>query len=94
MINRKLDNGIFVLDTGYRNDIPVVLVERSYDDTCEYIIGFNYKVNDNKMTWGYGYYYDRNIDKAMTDFKRVLNGESLADTFSNKERSDKLCHTR
>ena len=46
------------------------------------------------MTWEYGYYYDRNIDKAMTDFKRVLNGESLADTFSNKERSDKLCHTR
>lgn len=68
--------------------------EEYKDFKINYIIGFNYKVNDNKMTWGYGYYYDRNIDKAMTDFKRVLNGESLADTFSNKERSDKLCHTR
>ena len=46
------------------------------------------------MTWGYGYYYDKNLGKAMEDFKKVLAGGNLADTFSNKKRSDKSCNMR
>ena len=93
-MNRKLDNGMFVVDIGYRNDIPVALVERQYKNTVEYIIAFNYEIKNNKMTWGYGYYYDKNLGKAMDDFKKVLAGKNLADTFSNKKRSDKSCNTR
>ena len=89
-MNRKLDNGIFVVDVGYRNDIPVALVEKQYNN----IIAFNYEIENNKMTWGYGYYYDKNLGKAMEDFKKVLAGGNLADTFSNKKRSDKSCNMR
>lgn len=28
-MNRKLDNGIFLIDVGYRNDIPIALVEKT-----------------------------------------------------------------
>lgn len=82
---RELDNGLYVLDFGYRKEQPVALVERTLkDNSKEYIIAFNYEIKDNKIDWGYGYYYSENIEKAKTDFKRVLNGENLADTFSNK----------
>lgn len=93
-MNRKLDNGIFLIDVGYRNDIPIALVEKHYNEKVEYIIAFNYKIDNNKINWGYGYYYNKNIGKAMEDFKKVLAGRNLADTFSHKKRSDKLCNTR
>ena len=31
-MNRKLDNGMFLVDVGYRNDIPVALVEKHYNE--------------------------------------------------------------
>ena len=93
-MNRKLDNGIFLIDVGYRNDIPIALVEKHYNENVEYINAFNYKIDNNKINWGYGYYYNKNIGKAMEDFKKVLAGHNLADTFFKKERSDKSCNTR
>lgn len=93
-MNRKLDNGIFLIDVGYINDIPIALVEKHYNENVEYIIAFNYKIDNNKINWGYGYYYNKNIGKAMEDFKKVLAGHNLADTFFKKERSDKSCNTR
>ena len=53
-MNRKLDNGMFVVDVGYRNDIPVALVERQYNNTVEYIIAFNYEIENNKMRLAQG----------------------------------------
>lgn len=93
-MNRKLENGIFLIDVGYRNDITVALVEKHYNENVEYIIAFNYKIDNNKINWGYGYYYNKNIGKAMEDFKKVLADHNLADTFFKKERSDKSCNTR
>ena len=82
---RMLDNGIFVLDLGYRNNQPVALVERYFDNTKEYIIAFNYKITDNKIDWAYGNYYGTDISKAKNDFDKVLKGGNLADTFENKK---------
>ena len=82
---RMLDNGIFVLDLGYRNNQPVALVERHFDNTKEYIIAFNYKITDNKIDWAYGNYYGTDISKAKNDFDKVLKGGNLADTFENKK---------
>ena len=80
-MNRNLENGIFLIYVGYRNDIPIALVEKHYNENVEYIIAFNYKIDNNKINWGYGYYYNKNIGKAMEDFKKVLAGHNLADTF-------------
>lgn len=83
---RELDNGMFVMDVGFRNEEPLALIERTFKNgTKEYIIAFNYEIKDNSINWGYGYYYNENIDKAKEDFARVLKGENLADTFENKE---------
>lgn len=84
---RELDNGMFVMDVGFRNEEPIALVERTFKNgTKEYIIAFNYEIEDNNINWGYGYYYSDNIEKAKVDFSRVLKGENLADTFDNKKK--------
>jgi len=88
-ITRKLNDNMYVVDVGYRNEIPVVLVEKTTKYGKEYIIGFNYKIKENSIEWGYGYYYDNNKNKAIKDFKRVLNGENLADTFNEKKKKNK-----
>jgi len=86
---RSLDNGIYVIDLGYRREQPIALVEKTYKDFKEYIIAINYKIKDNKIEWGYGYYYDNNINKAREDFQKVISGGSLTNTFDKKEREER-----
>lgn len=74
-----------VLLTGMRKDQPIVLVERVVDEKPEYIIGINYEIKDNNLSWGYGYYYDDDIKKALNDYQKVIEGGNLADTFEKKE---------
>lgn len=84
-----LENGMKVLKKGNRENQPVALVERTFkDEKKEYIIAFNYEIKENSIEWGYGYYYSDNIKKAKEDFNRVLNGENLADTFQNDEKTN------
>ena len=86
---RMLEDGMYVIDLGYRNKQPVALIEKTMQDNSkEYIIAFNYKINDKKIDWAYGYYYNNNISKAKQDFNKVLSGGNLADTF-NKKKNDK-----
>ena len=78
-------NDMTVLLTGDRNGQPIVLVERVVDEKPEYIIGINYEIKDNNLTWGYGYYYSDDIKKALNDYRKVIEGGNLADTFEKKE---------
>lgn len=81
---RQLENA-YVIDVGYRKEQPIAFVKMNN----EYVIGFGYEIKDNKIDWQYGYYYLTDFEKAKTDFKRVLAGENLADTFCEKEE-DKI----
>jgi len=85
---RMLGNGMYVMDVGYRNRQPVALVEKNTDYGVEYIIAFNYRIDDNKIDWAYGNYYNDDLSKAKQDFNKVLSGGNLADTF-NKNKKDK-----
>lgn len=85
---RMLGNGMYVMDVGYRNKQPVALVEKNTDYGVEYIIAFNYKINDNRIDWAYGNYYNDDLSKAKQDFNKVLSGGNLADTFA-KNKKDK-----
>lgn len=85
---RMLGNGMYVMDVGYRNKQPVALVEKNTDYVVEYIIAFNYRIDDNRIDWAYGYYYNDDFSKAKQDFNKVLSGGNLADTF-NKNKKDK-----
>lgn len=83
----NLDNK-HILEIGNRGGTKVALVEHCFkDETKEYIVAFHYKVDDKKLDWGYGYYYDNNLEKAKADFEKVKAGGNLADTF--KEESKK-----
>lgn len=83
---RRINDTFSVVDVGYRKEQPVALVEKTFaDNSKEYIIAFDYSIENDNIDWGYGYYYNENIDKAKEDFARVLKGENLADTFENKE---------
>jgi hypothetical protein len=82
---RQLDNDIFVIDVGYRREQPIALVQRGKGNDKEYIVAFNYRIKDEKMDWAYGYYYDKNLNKAKEDFNKVINGGNLYKTFERKE---------
>ena len=84
---RQLDNGIYVMDLGYRNKQPVALLEKTTEYGKEYIIAFDYKIVENKIDWLYGYYYNNDLEKVQKDFKKVLEGKSLYNTF-NKDKED------
>ena len=85
---RMLGNGMYIMDLGYRNKQPVALIEKNTDYGIEYIIAFNYKIDNDRIDWAYGYYYNDNLSKAKQDFSKVLSGGNLADTF-NKNKKDK-----
>lgn len=80
-----------IIDKGFRGDEIIALVEQNIFsfNRKEYIIAFNYTIDkkNNNLTWGYGYYYGKDIVKAENDFKKVLNGGYLTDTFKQKENS-------
>ncbi len=83
------ENGMTALEFGKRNQERVALVQHNFKDGgYEYIIAFNYEAKDNKLEWGYGYYYSTDIDKAREDFNKVLAGENLADTFNQDNKKE------
>jgi hypothetical protein len=82
---RQLDNDIFVIDVGFRREQPIALVQRGKGNDKEYVVAFNYRIKDEKMDWAYGYYYDKNLNKAKEDFNKVINGGNLYKTFERKE---------
>lgn len=78
----KLDDKL-ILETGERGNTPIALVKRENQQVKEYIVAFNYEIKNNKVQWGYGYYYDKDIEKAKADFEKVKAGGNLADTFKD-----------
>jgi hypothetical protein len=81
---RTLDNGIYVMNLGFRKDQPIALIEKSIGEQKQYIVAFNYIIKDNKMEWAYAYYYENNKDKAKNDFRKATSGGDIADTFKEK----------
>jgi len=73
-------NGKRVLKTGFRNDQPIALVENTLTDFEKYIVAFYYEVENNNLTWGYGYYYD-DLESANKAFQKVINGGNLAQEY-------------
>lgn len=88
LVYSKLDDKL-IIETGERRDTPVALVKRENKQVKEYIIAFNYEIKDNKVQWGYGYYYDTNIEKAKADFEKVKAGGNLEHTFTEKENKNR-----
>ena len=86
---RRINDTFYLIDVGFRRQTPVALVEKTFTEKDkEYIIAIDYKVENDRINWGYGYYYDKDIKKAKEDFAKVLEGKELADTFAEKEYSE------
>ncbi len=82
-------DNISLIAVGSRKDTPVALLLKESTKSIlesQYIIAFNYSVKDEKMQWGYGYYYDKDFKKAMSDFENVIKGKNLANTFSKNSK--------
>lgn len=84
--HRALNNGICVIDLGYRREQPVALLEKNEGENKQYIIAFHYKITDNNIEWAYGKYYNNDLNKAKQDFKKILSGGDVADSFKNKDK--------
>ena len=70
-----------ILETGNRGETRVALVERITDYGTDYMIAFNYAIDNKKLEGSYIYYYDNDLKKAKEDFEKVKAGGNLADTF-------------
>ncbi len=82
------NGNIKILNKGFRKDQPVALLEKTINDnTKEYLVAFYYEITDDKISWGYAYYYDNNKSKAELDYKKAINGNNLAHTFDNKKEN-------
>lgn len=73
-----------ILETGNRGETKVALVERTTDYGKDYMIAFNYAIDNKKLEGSYIYYYDNDFKKAKEDFEKVKAGGNLADTFKLK----------
>lgn len=74
-----------ILEVGNRGETKVALIEMPTQYGIEYIVAFNYQVDDKKLEWGYGYYYT-DLEKAKADFEKIKVGGDLADTFEEKKK--------
>lgn len=74
-----------IIERGQRKDQPIALVEKSIGNEKEYIVAFYYKTNGDKLSWGYGYYYDNDKNKALEDYQKVISGGSITRTFERKD---------
>lgn len=52
------------------------------------------KVTNEKVDWGYGYYYSNDLKKAKEDFEKVKAGGNLADTFDEKKNKKNKARER
>lgn len=79
------NNDLLLLAIGKRNDVDVALVYmevKGYPKYNQCAVVIDYKIEDNDLNWSYGYYYDTDFSKALEDFEKVKNGESLSETFN------------
>ncbi len=75
------NNNLRIIDTGFRKDESIALVEKDVPsmNRKEYIVAFNYTIDEekNNLSWGYGrYYYDKKSGQEA--YKKVINGGNLA----------------
>lgn len=85
------ENNKVLLMTGVRNEdtkIALVMVDGKERIKDEFIIAFNYEIKDKEISWGYGKYYGDDFASAKTDVEKAISGESLADSFSNKSKTN------
>ena len=77
---KRCNDNLTILAEGFRNDQPIALVEKNVPrmDRKEYIVAFNYVVDENNnLSWGYGrYYYNEKSGKEA--YKTVINGGNLS----------------
>lgn len=85
---KRFNNGMIIINSGYRRDEPVALIEKNKGNYSEYIIAINYVIKDNDIAWGYGYYYT-DPNHAKEDFKEVLAGYNLIELYNERETKEK-----
>lgn len=82
---KKLDNNLIILDTDYRNNEPIALVQKEKPYHTEYVIAIDYVIDNNEMVWAYGhYYYDLEI--AKKEFNKIKEGGYIDHT--NKKQKE------
>ena len=78
----SFDDNKTLLIKGNRGDQPVALIKWAE----EYVIAIDYTIDESRIYWSRGYYYD-DIKDAKEDFNRVIKGEYLFDNHNEQEQT-------
>lgn len=82
----KLGEKAEIIDTCERRGQPIALVKLSKAGRYEYIVAFNYEVDDNdEVSWGYGYYY-YDEESGKEAFEKVKAGGNLSESEKTEEK--------
>jgi len=74
VLNDDIFNGnLKILNYGVKDNKKFAFIEKSIGDSKEYIIAHDYKINNNLLTWSKAYTYYDNKEKALFDFKELIN---------------------
>ena len=85
---KKLENDLVILETDYRNNEPIALVQKEKPYHTEYIIAIDYVIENDDMVWAYGhYYYD--LETAKKEFDKIKEGGYIDHT-NKKQKELKL----
>ena len=74
-----------LLKTGYRGEQPIALIEQYNGYENEYVIGIDYAIDNDKIHWSRGFYYN-NKKEALEDFFKVTKGKYLVSDYK-KDRN-------
>ena len=89
--NNKLDNNILyngnlkILEVGESNNQKVVLIEKNNNGIKEYLVAYDYRIENNNLTWNKAYFYSTNQERAKLDFKNLINKSDVYNLFELKQ---------
>lgn len=91
VINKKEDNNILyngnlkILETGENNNQKIVLIEKDNNGIKEYLVAYDYRIENNNLTWNKAYFYSTNEERARLDFKNAIKEKDVYNLFEIKQ---------
>ena len=91
VVDKKEDNNILyngnlkILETGENNNQKIVLIEKDNNGIKEYLVAYDYRIENNNLTWNKAYFYSTNEERARLDFRNAIKEKDIYNLFEIKQ---------
>lgn len=74
-----------ILEVGENNNQKVVLIEKDNNGVKEYLVAYDYRIENNNLSWNKAYFYSTNEERAKLDFKNAIREKDVYNLFEIKQ---------